>query len=147
MTTIVANRVGVWSDSKVSMDHLNLSYPTIKIGRGKDCVFGAAGNGGDCSRFLTWAEEGFKGKEPVWSNKANGDDYMVALVVKADGVYFFHPGDVMEKIEAPFFAIGSGGKPARVAMLLGKTPEEAIELSIQVDPGSGGPVQYLPLIP
>lgn len=147
MTTIVATRKGIWSDSRVSLDHLNLAYPAVKIGRGKDCVFGAAGNGGDCSKFLAWAEEGFKGKEPTWSCKNSSDDYMIALVVKPDGVYFFHPNDVLEKIELDSFAIGSGGKPARVAMLLGKTPEEAIELAIAVDPGSGGPIQHLPLQP
>lgn len=143
MTTIVATREGIWSDSKVSLDHLNLSYPAVKIQRGKDCVFGAAGNGGDCSKFLDWASEGFKGKEPVWSNKSQTDDYLLALVVKADGIYFFHPGDILEKIELDMFAIGSGGKAARVALMLGQTPEEAIRLAAEVDPGTGGPIQKL----
>lgn len=148
MTTIVATRKGIYSDSRVSLEHLGIDYPTIKISRGKDCVVGAAGNGGDCSRFMEWAKEGFKGKEPVWySKQTSADDYVAGLVVRDDGIYIWAPGDPLERIEADFFSIGSGGKPARVALLLGKTPEEAIELAILVDPGSGAPVQTLLLHP
>jgi len=146
LTCIVATRDAIYSDSQVSIGELDLTYPALKIIRGKDCVAGAAGHGGDCSRFLAWVEDGFKGKEPNWSSKnTSTEDYCAGLVVKEDGIYIFMPGDPMERIEADFFAIGSGGKPARVALLLEKTPEEAIELAKQVDPGTGGKLQILRL--
>lgn len=134
----------MYSDSKVSVDSLGIDYPAIKIMRGKDCIAGAAGNAGDCSRFLEWAKDGFKGKEPNWFAKLqSAEEYLLGLVLKDDGIYIFMPGDPMERIEADFFAIGSGSKAARVALLLGKTPEEALELAFQVDPGCGGPIQVL----
>jgi ATP-dependent protease HslVU (ClpYQ) peptidase subunit len=146
MTCIVAVVDGLYSDSKVSVEHLGMSYPAQKIVRGKDCLAGAAGNGGDCTRFLEWSKEGFKGKEPSWTSKnLHSEDYLLGLVVKDEGIYIFMPGDPMERIEAEFFAIGSGSKAARVAMLLGKTPEEAIQLAEQVDPGTGGAIQHLKL--
>lgn len=146
MTTIVATRDAMYSDSKVSIDSLNLSYPTDKIFRCKDgSIAGAAGNGGDCSRFLEWAKDGFKGKEPTWKSTGKDDDYVIGLVLRDDGIYIWMPGDPLEKINADFFAVGSGGKPARVAMLLGKTPEEAMALVFEVDPGSGGPLQKIEL--
>lgn len=146
MTCIVAVVDGLYSDSKVSVEHLGLCYPALKIVRGKDCLAGAAGNGGDCTRFLEWSKEGFKGKEPNWISKnLHSEDYLLGLVVRTEGIYIFMPGDPMERIEAEHFAIGSGSKAARVALILGKTPPEAILLAELVDPGTGGPVQHLKL--
>lgn len=144
MTTIAANREMVVSDSMVSVAHKDLWYPTRKLVRGPGLVAGASGHGGDCARFLEWAAGGFKSKEePKWRDTTT-DDQVIAIVVKADGIYCWSIGDPEpEKIEADFFAVGSGGKAAHAAMLLGKSPQEAVELACRVDLWSAPPLQVL----
>jgi hypothetical protein len=134
------------SDSMVSIEHKDIWYPAKKLGRGPGLIAGASGHGGDCARFLEWASNGFKPKEePKWRDTTT-DDQVLALIVKPDGIYCWSPGDPgPEKVEADFYACGSGGKAAHVAMMLGKTPIEAVELAIQVDLWSGPPLQVLHL--
>src|SRR3990167_7798698 len=145
VTTIAANVEMMASDSRVSVGG-GTAYPTEKIRRVKKMIVGACGHGGYCSRFLEWAARDFKDPRPKWHCKASDDSSILAMVLKADGLYAFSQDDPEpEKINAPFFAIGSGGKAARVAMLLGKTPEEAVDLACAVDGFSGLPVQVLRL--
>jgi ATP-dependent protease HslVU (ClpYQ) peptidase subunit len=143
LTTIAANQETMASDSKVSVG-LGVSYRAVKVVRVKKMIVGACGNGGDCSRLLEWAERDFKAPAPKWHEEAGSEEAVWALVLKHDGLYFFTQEDPEpERMDEPFFAIGSGGKPARVALLLGKTPEEAVELACRVDEHSGLPVQVL----
>ncbi len=129
----------------VSLAHKDIWYPAKKLVRGPALVAGACGHGGDCTRFLEWAASGFKGKPPKMEDTST-DDQVLALIVKEDGIYAWSVGDpAPERIEAEFFACGSGGKPARVAMMLGKTPEEAVEIACQVDLWSAPPLQVLKL--
>lgn len=145
MTTIASNLETMASDSKVTLGY-GISYRTAKIARTKNQIIGACGDSGDCTRMLEWAERDFKGPRPKWATKAEDEQAVWALVLRKDGLYFIaQEDDAPEKMEEPFFAIGSGGKAARVAMILGKTPEEAVELACQVDEDSGGPVQVLKL--
>ena len=145
MTTVVANRDMIVSDSMVSVAHKDLWYPAKKLVRGPGLIAGASGHGGDCSRFLEWAAAGMKGKPPKMDDTTT-DDQVFALVVKEDGIYAWSVGDPEpEKIEAEFFAVGSGGKAARVAMMLGKDPVEACQLACEVDLWSAPPLQVLHL--
>jgi len=147
VTTIAANREMMVSDSRVSIEHKGLTYPAIKIVKVKDAILGAAGNGADCTRFLNWGGDGFKGAEPKWDEPAGTEDECVGLVLRKDGIYFWSRGGPPERIEADYFAIGSGGKAARAAMLLGRDPIQAVEIAIQIDDlHSGGPIQIQKLI-
>lgn len=147
MTTIAAdlNSGTMAADSQVTLEHKGITYPAAKIIKRKGMLIGAAGHGGDCTRFLKWAAKNFEEKEPKWDDEES-DDCVIGIVLKEDGIYVWSQGDPEpEKVEAPFYAVGSGGKPARVAMLLGKTPEEAVALACQVDPYSALPLQVLKL--
>ena len=146
MTTIVANRDMIVSDSKVSLAHKGIWYPASKLIRGPGLVAGASGDGGDCTRFLKWAAGGCKPKdEPKWRDTTS-EDQVLALVLKEDGIYAFSVGDPEpELVDADFFAIGSGGKAARVAMKYGADPIQALHDAIEVDLWSGGKVQVLHL--
>ena len=145
MTTIVATRELIVSDSMVSVAHKDIWYPARKLVRGPGLVAGASGHGGDCSRFLEWAAAGFKGRMPKWEDKSS-DDQVLALVVKSDGIYAWSVGDPEpERIEAEFFACGSGGKAARIAMKYGADPVQAVRDAIEVDLWSGGEIQTLRL--
>lgn len=135
------------SDSRVSVEHKGLSYPAVKIMKGNGVIVGAAGLGSDCSRFMKWAISGFKGPEPKWIDTSS-DDQAIGMILREDGIYLWEIGDkdVPEKIEADMFAIGSGGKAARAAMLLGADPKQAVEIACQVDDlYSGPPLQILEL--
>jgi len=143
VTTIAANREMIASDSMVSIAHKGVWYPAVKLIRGPGLIAGAAGDGGDCSRFLKWAAGGFKGAAPKWSDTTS-DDQILALVVRDDGIYCWSVGDPEpERIEAEYFAVGSGGKAARIAMKYGADPIQAVKDAIEVDLWSGGEVQTL----
>jgi len=147
MTTIAADLETMASDSKVTVDaHSGTSYRATKIVKMKHMIVGACGDGGDCSRFLEWAERDFKLPIPKWKCAPADDDSLLALVLNKDGLHAVVQTDpAPEKMDEPFFAVGSGGKAARVAMRLGKTPEEAVLEAIAVDDHSGPPVQVLTL--
>ena len=120
MTTIAANREMMVADSKVTVETKGITYPARKIVRAGDRIVGASGHGGDCTRFMEWAKKDFKGQPPKWHEPDTSDDCVLGLVLDADGIYIFTPGDPEpEKVNADFFAVGSGGKAARAAMMLG----------------------------
>jgi len=146
MTTIAANRDQMVSDSKVSLEHKGIDYPAVKIVKKHGMLIGAAGHGGDCTRFIKWALSKFQDKEPKWAEEEGEEDAVMGMVVKDDGIYVWSQGDPEpERVEAEFFAVGSGGKAARAAMLMGADPEKAVAIACQVDPYSALPLQVLQL--
>ena len=54
---------------------------------------------------------------------------------------------VAEKVNDPFYAIGSGGMAALEAMRSGFTPEEAVRRAISHDENTGSPIQTEYLLP
>lgn len=146
MTTIIAVENAMYADSKVTLGK-GYSYPTTKIVKTKGQLVGAAGHAGDCSRFLEWASDGFTNKsKPKFEAPAGSDDAIDGLIVKEDGIYYFCPEyPFPERINADFYAIGSGSKAARAAMLMGADPAKALEIAMQVDDFTGPPVQILRL--
>jgi len=146
MTTITCNRDLMASDSRVSIAEKGFAYPATKIIKTNGMLVGASGDGGDCTRFLEWAKRGFKEKDmPRWKAVQYSEDEIVGIILKDDGIYLWtQGGPAPERVEADFFAIGSGGKAARLAMLLGHSPTEAVELAWGVDDVfSGPPLQVL----
>lgn len=135
MTVIVANREMMISDTRVSIADIGFAYPALKMVRANGMVFGASGDGGDCTRFLEWGKKGFKEKdEPKWKNPPPNADYILGLILKEDGLYLWSYGSPEpERIEADCFAIGSGGKAARAALAMGATLEQAAEIACQID--------------
>lgn len=144
MTTIAANRQMMVSDSRVTVESKGDAYPAVKIVRKSGMLIGAAGHGGDCTRFIKWAGGKFQDKEPKWHDQT--DDHVVGIIVKDDGIFVWEPGDPEpERVEADAWAIGSGGKSARAAMLMGADPVKAVEVACQVDIYSAPPIQVLRL--
>lgn len=151
MTTIACDLNMMASDQRVTVaggqgtSYKATKVVSIKTGKTRMLV-GACGHGGDCSRFLDWAKREFKDPVPKWVCESDDDDSIFAMILKPDGVYLFTQTDPEpERSNETFYAIGSGGKAARVAMMLGKNPEEAVQLACQVDDNSGGPVEVFHL--
>lgn len=146
MTTIAANLKCMASDSRVTVEHKGIDYPAVKILKKGNSLIGAAGHGGDCTRFIHWAAGKFSDKEPKWAEEEGQEDSVIGLILNRDGIFLWTQGDPEpEKIEAEYYAVGSGGTAARVALKLGKTPAEAVALACEVDMYSGLPVQVLEL--
>lgn len=148
MTTVAVNlEEGIMvSDSKVSLDHKGVDYPAVKIIKRAGMLIGASGHAGDCTRFMKWAAGKFQDKEPKWAEDEGTEDSVMGIVLKDDGIYVWSQGDPEpERVEAPFYAIGSGGKAARAAMFMGASVEQAVEVACKVDPYSALPLQILKL--
>jgi ATP-dependent protease HslVU (ClpYQ) peptidase subunit len=135
VTTIACNREMMVSDSKVTLENKGIEYPATKIIRGKgNWLIGAAGFAGDCSRFLKWAGSRFQDKEPKWDEEGGQEDSVIGIILKDDGIYVWTQGDPEPELtNTDFYAIGSGGKAARAAMILGVGPEKAVEVACEVD--------------
>lgn len=145
MTTIAATKDAIGGDRMVFVENKGIWYPTVKVRRVKGMLVGAAGHGGDCTRLLDWAEAGFpEKKKPKFEESHGTEDEAILLLVKKDGIYSMTTGDPEpEKIELDFYAIGSGGKAARAALMAGKTLEEAMEIAADIDPYTRGPFDIL----
>lgn len=135
------------ADSKMNVGKGEFSYPADKIIRVGDMIVGAAGDGGDAYRFREWAKTNFsETMRPKWSEKPDSDGAIVGIILKPSGIHIMLQGDPSpELVNADYFAIGSGGSAARVAMKLGKTPAEAVALAAEVDENTGPPVTCLAL--
>jgi hypothetical protein len=146
MTTIVATLEGMGADTMVSK--IGGFYPAKKIVRIKGDIIGAAGDAGDCTRFLDWAKHDFSDKKKPKFNVVGTDEESEILLVNEQGIFTMCTTDPYpELIEAPFWAIGSGGKAARGAYLRDPTItiEEALAIAAQVDENTRAPFTILRL--
>lgn len=133
------------ADSKVTDDDGELpTYSAAKIIRFSGGIAGASGEGGNCMRFLEWAKGDFAPPQPKFS-----DDKFTGLILNNDGLFIFIPSfPTAEKLTgegSKFYAIGSGGELARLAMRLGCDPKKAVLLACEYDESSAPPLQVLRL--
>lgn len=147
MTTIAATRNSIAGDRMVFVENKHIWYPTIKVRRVKGGVAGAAGDGGDCTRFLDWAEEGFNEKKrPKFTTPPGDDEEAGLLLVTHDGIFYMGTSDPCpELIAADFYAIGSGGKAAHAALSAGLSLEDAMKMAYEIDPYTRPPFDILEL--
>lgn len=136
------------ADVKVTDDEGDCpTYFATKITRFLGGIAGACGDAGNCLRFLEWARKDFEQPEPKFIE--GKDAKFVGLILNAKGLHIFYPGlPTAEKLvgaDAQFYAIGSGGELARLAMHLGKHPVDAVKLACRYDEASGGRIQVLKL--
>lgn len=145
MTTIVATRTALGGDSKVTVV-AGAPYRTKKVDRTKNCLFGAAGNSGDCARFLDWARTNFDPeRRPRFKHRAD-DDAAILLIVNKDGIFIMEADDAgPELIDLPFYAVGSGALAALGAMEMGATMEQALDIAARYDDNTGAPFVILTL--
>lgn len=92
--------------------------------------------------FMEWiCDETGEVDEPV------GEVRLTALCVEPNGEVFYYNDGLLPSgpIDAPFFAIGSGGDPAMGALHMGATIEQAIEIAAKCDVWTDLPVKTLTL--
>lgn len=135
MTTIIAcpKKQVMCCDSNVQDG--DQKWTEEKVRRIDGTLYGTAGDSVDCEKFLQWISDGRPEPKPKLSK-----DEFNALGLNETGLYWFdaklHPVQHHEP-----FAIGTGAKAARAAVLCGKNLEKAVEIACKVDHGSNLPVQ------
>ncbi len=96
-----------------------------------------------------WAEDHFsEGSRPEFGELfcENADNFgMSCLVISADGNTVTLIDDEMQPmiVTDEYLGVGSGGASARAALAAGASAQRAVEIAIQYDGNSGGPVQTL----
>lgn len=73
-----------------------------------------------------------------------GADFTV-LALTPEGLFEYDAWCHPDKIELPFYAIGSGAKAALGALHMGATAEEAVRIACEVDPYSRPPIKKMTL--
>jgi ATP-dependent protease HslVU (ClpYQ) peptidase subunit len=104
---------------------------------GYHAVIATAGESAPGMLFVDWY--GKKGKPP----EVLHDTDFTCLVLDEDGLWEFNSFCRAEKIEEPFYAIGSGAKAALGAMHMGASAIEAVEIAKKIDPYTGGKVTWM----
>lgn len=141
MTTVVATRTALYSDSKCSEG--NVSFKTTKLFQVGDSLLGVAGTLTAALKFIKWFKKQDHDEPPILKD-ADGDDFDV-LEVSPKGIFMWDNDLTPIEVLDPFYAIGSGRLAALAALHLGSSPEHAVETACLVDSYSAGPVQTLTL--
>ena len=115
-----------------------------KLHRVGDTIIGFSGNYSDCLHFVRWFEN--KDGALTFANfrNDNSDAPDVTAIVVCDGkaekwTEHCQPTPIYES----FFAVGSGAQAAMAAMHMGASAEEAVKISMLVDPHTAGDVETL----
>lgn len=141
MTTIAVNRTTMAADTRLSGEAC-LKNAT-KIWRIRDSIVGVAGDAADTTKFLAW----FRKECPVEEAYAiaTDDHDFGALVLNKDGLFYYQGCCEPDKLHDEHTAIGAGAQGAKMAMMLGKTPSEAVALMMEIDECTGGKIEELTL--
>lgn len=147
MTTIAATRTHMAADTLVYLESTGTAYRAIKVRKHGGRIFGAAGDAGDCTRFLDWAESNFaEKKRPKFSVAAGVEGEAMLLMLDKDGIHIMTTDDPYpEQVAADFYAIGSGGDAALGALYAGATLDKAMEIACAVNPHTREPITVLAL--
>jgi len=151
MTTIVATRTSILADSQASSGS---PFKTNKL-RVINTPEGEMLTGGcGCLTELTFLVNLIEkyGLTKLWTLHLgehwpprilkNGDTD-VLVVTREKQIWMVDTQVSPMAVDMDWYTTGTGGDFARAAMLLGKTPHEAVEFSCENDPWSKGPVKEI----
>ena len=137
--TTVAYRHGIMAADTRMIQGSAIIGDFVKIVRRKDGVLaGAAGDAGWAQAFHRWFLDGEKGDYPMLEENSKG----VIVRGRRKQVEMLEQGGWII-FKPPFFAMGSGKEFALGAMAQGATAEQAVDVAMRFDPGSGGQIMVL----
>lgn len=139
MTTIAYRDGMVAADSRACRGQVIFSDRVTKLRRLRDGRVAAVT--GEVARFAAFAD--WLDQPPARRQSADRpplDDDTTVIVFATDWIEVHEVTGSFRLAAAPF-AVGSGMMAARAAMAAGATAERAVAIAIEIDPGSGGPVQ------
>jgi ATP-dependent HslUV protease subunit HslV len=138
--TTVAYRDGVLAgDGRITLEGGSIQTENQrKVHRLRDGrLFGYAGDTDDAERLRISLLQ--NDKPPSLQN-------IQALLVQTDGSIDYYQGNVWQRLEGDdYYAIGTGGPSALVAMDCGKSAREAVVCAIRRDNNSGGKIKTVRL--
>lgn len=148
MTTIAANLECMAADTRVSTES-GQHYPATKIFRIGESLFGTAGHASMCLVMIEWLKTSRNRHRlyKEWSEENYYREEVWILELNPRGLFIWDGWGVPEKILADQMAVGSGAKSALAVMAVGKSPEEAVRVSTQIDIYSNPPIQTEWLLP
>lgn len=132
MTTVAVKDGVMACDSQVTGNFLS---KTVKVIKGDDILVGYCGDwvAGMCfAQYIA----GVVDEEP----KGSKSDEVEFVILRPDGLYIADNHLREVKLKESFYAIGSGEQAAMVAMMMGATAKEAVNMAKKVDPYTGGRV-------
>ena len=138
MTTVVADKHGMASDSQMSEGEIKSSV--TKFWRIRGWLVGGAGDYNDIVRAVAELQRNRKiTPVQVFSEvEMRLKDCDIIMLSPKGGLYVSENGGNCMQIQDGFYAIGSGRQGAMVAMFLGCSPKEAVDAVKKVDPNTGG---------
>lgn len=147
MTTLAFNRECMAGDTRVVTGAS--FYHSDKIYRIGNSLVGTAGNAHACLAFLAWFQS--PRRNPVELQKQFGENHdrgdIWIAEINPGGIYLWDGWGYAERLNDPYYAIGSGAMAALEAMRQGMNPEEAVRRAITHDENTGSPIQVEFLLP
>jgi hypothetical protein len=149
MTTIAVSLTEMAADSCFSYEGAGTDvFPTKKLYRIGDSIFGEAGDGPGAARMIQWLQRGQKYKEqPKYERTLGNDEHAFCLVeLCKEGIFLWDYACMRYPVRQEVFAIGSGRKVAMYCMRYEKkSPEQAVKAACLVDDGTREPVDVMRL--
>lgn len=149
MTTVVATRTGIWTDSQCNapVDFYTRKSEYIKDSTGAEFLVGVCGDLNSSIKAIELFKrcpvfEAFQHVPDDYFGK-DSLDFELILVTRDKRLFSIDGGLVPTPVLNDYFTAGSGSHWAMAALDFGKTPEEAIAYAITKDRQSGGPVRVL----
>jgi 20S proteasome alpha/beta subunit len=134
--TTIAYRDGVLVADSLCTSEGTVVGSAQKALRLGSLLCGAAGAIGVANAFFDWLKAGARDSHPDMGG-ANGADG-TGLVIMPDGLIVTFDKYGVDRIRAPFHAIGSGARIAMGAMAVGATALEAVQAAVALDVWTGG---------
>jgi hypothetical protein len=138
--TAIAYRDGVMAaDSHTVASDDSIKYSSNKLGRCGSYVFGVAGSmcpSNDTIKRWLFHGRSLRSKLPPME----GCDFSVLVAGPGGAILVDHTGG-SEKIDAPFWAIGTGAATCMGAMEMGASAQRAVAAAVKHAPMCHGPVR------
>lgn len=144
MTTVAFKEGTLAADSQMTSGGTKLRVK--KLRRMTDgSLFAGSGSPGLVNQMFRWANAGFPDNK-LKPNITDESEVECMLVNKATSAIVLIDEELEPlEIDGPFAAIGSGSAYALMAMRLGKTALEAVELAAEFDSDTSGPMHTMEL--
>lgn len=139
--TTVAYRDGVLAADSLCSSEGMVVGSAAKAAAYGPLLVGVAGTLGIAQRFMDWLQTGATGQPPAMDGPYDGS--ATAMVILPDGLIATFDRYGVDRMKAPFHAIGSGWRLALGAMAAGATAEEAVRIAATMDCYTGGAIRVI----
>jgi ATP-dependent protease HslVU (ClpYQ) peptidase subunit len=143
MTTIIANKEGMASDSQMTDGNIKSSVP--KIWRIRGWLVAGGGSYHEIVKLINTIKEQkefspIKVMAEVELEKTEDCDLL--FLSPAGKLFVTENGSEAMTVSDPFYAIGTGAQAALAAMHMGATPREAVRIAAKIDANTGGRIVW-----